>query len=252
MGSIKTIRIPYQILIWALCLHPFLQPALALSDDQIVTHSNQIDTNTSDLLIQQSQIKDAKKWGLTLDEWRKYQSLMEGQRGIWSPNLDPITALGVEAETDQERMRYARLLVEVEKRRVEQEIAFQQAYDAAFREMYPDLMAVNTFFTREESKTANQITQLESRIAQSPLERISVVVADNCAACDAIINKLVNLHAAVDIYIANAQDDTEIRRWAVRMNIPVDRVRARHITLNHYRGDGVDPEQLPIVVEQGR
>ena len=44
---------------------------------------------------------------------------MEGPLGIYSPNLDPLSALGVEARSDEERRRYAEMQVKAEARRVE-------------------------------------------------------------------------------------------------------------------------------------
>ncbi len=37
----------------------------------------------------------AQIWGLTEAEFQRYQQLMQGQRGIQSPGLDPLSALGV-------------------------------------------------------------------------------------------------------------------------------------------------------------
>ena len=39
----------------------------------------------------------AKEWGLRDDEFSRYRELMEGPIGIYSPNLDPLSALGIEA-----------------------------------------------------------------------------------------------------------------------------------------------------------
>ncbi|WP_457774990.1 hypothetical protein [Shewanella xiamenensis] len=58
----------------------------------------------------------ARDWGLRGDEWGRYRELMEGPLGIHSPNLDPLTALGIEARSDEERRRYAELQVQVEVR----------------------------------------------------------------------------------------------------------------------------------------
>lgn len=211
--------------------------------------SQRFDSKSIELREEQSRFDQARNWGLTQDEWRRYQSLMEGQRGIWSPNLDPITALGVEARTDAERMRYARLLVEIEKQRVERELAFQRAYDQAWQEMHPELSPVNTFFSHDNTRINSQFTELETRVAQSPVERITLVIADPCDACDAVVNRLVAIDANVDIYVAGAENDTDIRRWAMRMALPVDRVRSRNITLNHYTGEPVNVSDLPLVIE---
>ncbi|MFL4110810.1 TIGR03759 family integrating conjugative element protein, partial [Pseudomonas aeruginosa] len=73
----------------------------------------------------------ASDWGLQPQEWARYRELMDGPLGIYSPNLDPLSALGIEARTDEERRRYAELQVQVEARRVEQLLAYQRAYDEA-------------------------------------------------------------------------------------------------------------------------
>lgn len=69
----------------------------------------------------------AKVWGLTDDEWAKFERLQRGPRQYWSPQLDPLTTLGVEADSDQERQRYAELQVRLEAKRAERELAYQKA-----------------------------------------------------------------------------------------------------------------------------
>lgn len=66
----------------------------------------------------------AQEWGLTTEEWQRYLELQKGERGIWSPNLDPLTTLGIEAKTEEERTRYAELLARKMYERVERELAF--------------------------------------------------------------------------------------------------------------------------------
>ncbi len=75
----------------------------------------------------------ATEWGLQPQEWARYRELMDGPLGIYSPNLDPLSALGIEARTDEERRRYAELQVQVEARRVEKLLAYQRAYDEAWQ-----------------------------------------------------------------------------------------------------------------------
>lgn len=56
---------------------------------------------------------------------------------MYSPGIDPLTALGIEARSAEERRRYADLQVQAERRRVEKELAYQRAYDEAFARAYP-------------------------------------------------------------------------------------------------------------------
>ena len=79
----------------------------------------------------------ARDWGLRPEEWARYRQLMQGPLGIYSPNLDPLTALGIEARSDEERNRYAELQVQAESRRVGKTLAYQRAYDAAWQRLFP-------------------------------------------------------------------------------------------------------------------
>lgn len=69
-----------------------------------------------------SQTELAREWGLTPQEWSRFQTVMEGPRGIYSPGLDPLTALGIEAKSEEERRRYAELQVRAERQRIDKEL----------------------------------------------------------------------------------------------------------------------------------
>ncbi|MBI6131558.1 TIGR03759 family integrating conjugative element protein, partial [Serratia marcescens] len=73
--------------------------------------------------IQQSQAnktaQQGRQWGLSGEEYQRYQQLMDGPRGTQSPGLDPLTALGIEAQSDAERKKYAQLWVKQEFARTE-------------------------------------------------------------------------------------------------------------------------------------
>lgn len=58
--------------------------------------------------------QQATVWGITPEEWQRYLTLKQQARGVWSPGLDPLTTLGVEANADHERQRFAELLVRQE------------------------------------------------------------------------------------------------------------------------------------------
>ena len=117
----------------------------------------------------------ATEWGLQPQEWARYRELMDGPLGIYSPNLDPLSALGIEARTDEERRRYAELQVQVEARRVEKLLAYQRAYDEAWQRLNPGMQRVNLPDDKPGAGTSS-----------SPLRgsgRMAVFVKDGCAAC---------------------------------------------------------------------
>lgn len=168
----------------------------------------------------------AHAWGLDAAEWTRYQQLMQGPLGIYSPNIDPLTALGIEARSDAERQHYAELQVRAEAQRVQKELSYQHAYDAAWKRLYPDLARVSQLTAPPRAGASLAHTG-----------RLAVFIKDDCPACDARVRQLQASDTAFDIYMVGSRgDDARIRAWAQRVGIDPTKVRARTITLNHDAG----------------
>ncbi len=185
----------------------------------------------------------ARDWGLRTEEFTRYRQLMQGPLGIYSPNLDPLTALGIEARTDEERRHYAELQVVAEARRVDKTLAYQRAYDAAWQRIRPGAQRV-VMAGAKPSK-------------QPPLgidTRIAVFVRPDCPLCDQRVRQMQASGTSFDVYMMGSlQNDAVIRQWASRAGMDPSKVRARTITLNHDAGRwlsiGIGGE-LPAVVRQ--
>jgi len=182
----------------------------------------------------------APQWGLRDDEFARYQELMQGPLGIYSPNLDPLSVLGIEARSDEERRRYAELQVQAEARRVEKLLAYQRAYDEAWQRLYPNMQPVN-------------LPGAVSSIA-SGNGRTAVFVRDGCAACEQTVQRLQSSGMAFDLYMVGSRsEDARIRDWAKRAQIDPARVRDGFITLNHDGGRWLSlglSGELPAVVRE--
>ncbi|WP_340614614.1 TIGR03759 family integrating conjugative element protein [Xenorhabdus thailandensis] len=179
----------------------------------------------------------AEQWQLSADEYQRYQHLINGPRGIQSPGLDPLTTLGIEAESDTERRRYAEQWVKSEFARTEKELHFQREVDAAWQRLFPDILPVNMTTSRATS----------GRLA------LFVRVKD-CPPCETRLAEVLAAKQPVDIYLVDSQrNDDTLRQWAKNHHIPVERVRTRQITLNHdagywFRfGKGL----MPVMLRQG-
>ncbi|WP_086955690.1 TIGR03759 family integrating conjugative element protein, partial [Xenorhabdus innexi] len=162
----------------------------------------------------------AGQWGLKAEEYQRYQHLMAGPRGIQSPGLDPLTALGIEAESEAERRRYAEQWVKAEFARTEKELRFQREVNAAWQRLFPDVLPVDMAKSQE----------INGRLAL-------FVKADDCPACDTRLAEVLASGQPVDIYLVDSQGkDERLQQWAKKHQIPVERVRHRQITLNHDAG----------------
>lgn len=197
--------------------------------------------------------KKASSWGLEVDEWKRYETIMEGPRGYWSPGLDPLTALGVEAKTDAERMRYATLQVIAEFNRVEGELAYQRAYNQAFKKQFPDSVLIGEAQPKQPDFLKHQLPA--SGLQEVP---VTLFVSLNCALCDATVSKAVAGQKRVDVYVIGARSDDAIRKWAASVGIQPQLVQSRQVTLNHNKDElklvtgqsTVKPEQLPLAFKR--
>jgi integrating conjugative element protein (TIGR03759 family) len=231
-------------MVWVMALLialPFAAPAQQAPITQSRVAQSRVTQSQSDP-VQDERV--AREWGLRADEWTRYQQLMQGPLGIYSPNLDPLSALGMEAQSDEERRRYAELQVQAESRRVEKLLAYQRAYDEAWQRLQPGVQRVNM----PEAPSG------QAGGAASGSDRAAVFVRENCTPCEQAVQRLQAAGGAFDIYVVDSRgDDARIREWARRGKVDPARVLARTITLNHDGGRWLSlglSGELPAVVRQ--
>ena len=192
----------------------------------------------TDTLTRERTAAGVAEWGVTESEWQRYEQLMLGRRGQQSPHLDPLMVLGIEAQSVEDRKRFAELSVQMEYRRVEAELAFQREYDAAWKRLYPNLLPIQGMGT-----------------SQSDGGRLAVFVRSDCGErCDKAIIELLSRNVAFDVYLTDSGgSDTAVRQWAVSHRIPVEKVKAGDITLNHDGGRWLTMGNgaMPAVLKQG-
>ncbi|EPA3603497.1 MULTISPECIES: TIGR03759 family integrating conjugative element protein [Enterobacterales] len=216
-------------------------PLTAAQSVSGATRPVQIEAGKSAESQTQSLQYEAQEWGLSAEEYARFEALMKGRRGIQSPGLDPLTTLGIEARSDEERRRLAEKWVQQEFARAEKELAFQWEVDAAWKRLYGQVLPVSLgTFGRMEQGTAQRRQAL-------------FVQAENCSACDARLATLLAGKQPFDIYVLGTKgDDNRLRAWARQKNIPAERVRKREITLNHDGGLSLQYglTTTPVVMQQ--
>ena len=166
-----------------------------------------------------SEESSRRAWALSEEEWSRYQDLMRGPRGLWSPGLGPIATLGIHAATEAERRRLAERFVTIEDQRIQSELAFQRAVNAAIEARYaqPPPLSADTLPVRSGERLL-LFAPLSCRDDCRPLLAAALHSADT----------------GLDIYLSGAPDDDAIRSWARVLNIDHQAVRAHRITLNHH------------------
>ena len=184
-------------------------------------------------------------WNLSQTDWDTYTTLMQGPSGIWYPHLAPAAVLGIHAATEAERDRFARIVFEQERHRLDLLFAFNRAYTRMARE---ERTKPGFGYFGEYADVSALAGPGLSNINSS---RLLVFIGQDCPPCDRTVRELSRSGRPFDIYYVGAGSDAEISRWARRVGLPPAKVRDRSITLNHDSGflsqTGNSSFDLPIL-----
>ena len=180
----------------------------------------------------------AKAWGLTEAEYTEFKRLMAlSPRGSWTPNIDPITALGVSAKTDAEREHYARLQIDIENKRRDGENAFQEAMYRVLRKEYPDHSLWKSTFEARRDRNAAMKPEM---LGELDIRTLLFLPADCDADCTAFarnITSATGTGARVDVFVlGTSSDDSKIQFLAKKIGLSPDVVKKGLVTLNHDGG----------------
>lgn len=160
-----------------------------------------------------------RHWGLEERDWKRYLSFINGPRGLWTPQLDPLLVLGIHATDAHERERFATAFVAMEEQRIDAEMQFQRA--------------VNRVLERRSSSATG---------ASIKGAQLVLFAAFSCGRdCAKLLVKAQSLvthnDAELSIYISGAADDDAVRSWALVRDINSHSIAKGRIRLNHDRGE---------------
>jgi integrating conjugative element protein (TIGR03759 family) len=196
----------------------------------------------------------AQQWGLTLEDYRRYQALMKGVRGAISDlRISPIEVLGIHARDDAERRKYAEMFARLMAEDTQRVLQFQLEYDRAFKRLHPKLVALDfgagprrpdglqavlaaaPTLPVPASPSVPTTAGMSRAPSVSAGDRILVFTRDDCRDCDHLVQRTVTLArqgVGVDLYMVGARSADEAQRYARRLAIDPTLVSDRRVTLN--------------------
>ncbi len=193
----------------------------------------------------------AKSWRLTEKEYGRYRLLKEtSPRGIWTPNIDPITLLGVESRTEQERLKYARLFNQIELARTKQDIAFGFAQNEDVKRLSPNSNAFKSYLEQRDERRVNymNINKISQGSPDSNADYKSTsylvyidLLRDCEKDCARQINQVIKFDR-VDFFFINAASDQAIIDFAKTHKLPSQKVKSGVFKLNY-----ANEEQVPFM-----
>ncbi len=212
-----------------------LAPVPGLARNEVPPAAAPLDLKRSEVL--RSETRKLRKmpyeaWELNEQEWSRYLELMRGPRGLWSPQLDPVSVLGVHATSDEERRLLAERFVLMQDRRVQGELAFQRTVNEVLERFYGELPVVDT-----PPATPPVPPPAEKTPATAGDELLLLAPVSCRQECRELLRRAQSAVREqghpLHIYLAQAVDDEAIRHWALGMGVDRRAVFERRITLNH-------------------
>lgn len=211
--------------------------AVATGATQVNASTSQVtQTQASQEANSQSQRFIQSQWGLSDSEWQRYQLLMGGIRGsVSQANLSPLEALGIHAETEEERRDYAKRLAIVMHDDTERVLAFAKAYQVESVKLYPQTALIDKSLLGLSASppTTNNALQSGDRV-------LFFTRLEHCATCKTQLTALVKAsqeaNVQLDVYVIGAKNDDAIRTWATNQSFDRKRLANKTLTLNHDQG----------------
>lgn len=197
----------------------------------------------------------ARYWGLTLEDYRRYQALMKGVRGALSdPRISPIEVLGIHARDDAERRKYAEMFARLMAEDTQRVLQFQVEYDRAFRRLHPQLVAFDSgpaarapaypnaalaprpgsAFTAASTAPKNAAS-ISRPPAVSSGDRLLLFTRADCRECDDLVQRAAaaaNHGVMVDLYLVGARSTDDVQGYARRIALDPAVINAGRVTLN--------------------
>lgn len=199
--------------------------------------SQNIDDISSDqdihtLQLSTAQIHEAKVWGLTIDEEKRYVLLMQNTSAIYYNSLrqTPIDILGINARTQQERDHFAEISALFEAQKVSKNIAWNNAFYVAYNKIFKDVPVVGKTDLSHYSPRQYKPITLEPNdnlyFFIKPTDAVKIILLSLSEA----LKSTVSTHLHIMLLNTN---DIGIQTWASRHHIPKEMVASNQISLNH-------------------
>lgn len=168
-------------------------------------------------------------WGLTIDEWSRFETLEQQYSGLVSSEISPLEWLGIFADSPADRKRYAEMLAKNQMKVLDSITKFETAYINAIQALIAEkgssqagkrIMLVTPFACEQESCRKNVSTALQHAQNGGP----------------------------VNIYIREPITEAQIRYWLAAHRIPFQLILDRRILISSLNGtntnlrDGIFPQ----------
>lgn len=238
---------------------------VAVADEGIYRVSNKqfaddisADQDINKLTLDEKQLHEAQVWKLSGTEEKRYVLLMQNKSALYYKDkpLSPVEILGLNARTQQEREKFAKLAAEQNEQKIAQVLTWRTTYTSAYKERTQDLPRIKPFNTDKFNPYGYKAIDLK------PGDEVYFYLnlTDPVKAQLSVLYRLIeeapktSLHL---IFLDKAASVKTINAWAKAHSVPHDLVKAKRLTLQvsspKVRDQMSDSgKKIPMVVHESR
>lgn len=219
---------------------------LTVNEDELTSEQdiNQITLN-------EAQQHEAKVWGLTIDEEKRYVLLMRNKSKFYYEGLrqTPIDILGLNARNEAERTHFAELAAKQEAQKVSKNIAWNNAFYKAYNTLFANVPVIGNFDPAPYSPYAHKPVQLN----QGDTLYFFVKETDATKTIVLMLTDAIEQTPDTRLHLMLLGfDDAAIQIWANLHQIPQHLVNSGRISLNHgefsYQALKVSKKTSPLLL----
>jgi integrating conjugative element protein (TIGR03759 family) len=236
--SILSVCAHADLTIPGIAIHHGNNDALALTDKTLAKTGVRVneDDITSDqdinaLKLSSIQLHEARVWGLTEEEEKRYVFLMQNKSAVYYEGLrqTPVDILGMNAKDEAERVHFAALCAQQEAQKVSKNIAWNNTFYKVYNQLFANIPVVGQFDASPYAPSAYKPIALNRGdtlfLFMKPGDAVKTVLL-------ALINA-INTSPDTHLHLMLLEsDDTAIQLWANQNQIPHELVKQGNITLN--------------------
>lgn len=180
----------------------------------------------------------AELWGLTEADIVKYDFIMKGPRGNFSPDIAPPLALALEETNHAEKTRYLTIYAKLEYDRTRKDLETSRMYDNIFKELFTEPVINKSILFKDKPEYIRAG------------DRFVVFIDSACTDCKGkLLLGLMKTSSfpsnPTDIFVKGLLSENDLHSWATKNSIKVEDVQSGKVTLNL-----IQEETIPVMKNQ--
>jgi integrating conjugative element protein (TIGR03759 family) len=203
------------------------------------------------LILNEQQLHEAKVWGLTVEEEKRYVFLMQNRSKIYYKGLrqTPLDILGLNARSEIERNHFAELAARQEAQKVSKNIAWNNSFYKAYNKLFNNVPVVGNFDPAPFSPYAHQPVQLQ----QGEILYFFIKQEDTVETILMLLQEAIEATPNTTLHLMLLDSDSVgIQLWANKHQLSKQLVNSGRITLRpgdlNYHAVTIPKKKSPLLL----